>query len=63
MAITEGKLFDLDKNDIWSAFIRIASLILMSTYSIKFRDKIKKKIIKNWFLELSEEFRRDSKMR
>ena len=34
----------------------------MSTHNIQFHDKKKKKYLNICFLELSEEFRRDSKM-
>ena len=59
MAIIKGFFFEfLHNNGISSVFTRIAS-ILMSPHNKQFHDKIRKKSL--IFLELSEEFRRDSK--
>ena len=41
--------------------IRIDEAILMSTHNIQFHDKIRKCPLNICFLEVSEEFRRDSK--
>ena len=64
MVIIKGSLFDLLYNNGMLSALNRSEAILMSTHSIHFRDKIGKfsKISLNiCFLDLSEEFSRDSK--